>query len=435
MISLAPAVAKRIPFYYGWVIMLTTGLASFSSIAFGPGTIGALIVPMSEEFGWSRSVMPGAILVGSLFIIVIGPLAGRLVDKYGGRLVMTMGAVIMAACLLALGLTQTALMFYAVYGLGFATFSSIGRVALGAITAQWFVRRRGIATSVSHASSGMGFVVLPIVGALVMGVWGWRAAWVAMGTIAFVVTVFPSLLLLVAHPSDVGQRVDGDRTDEEAARVSRTGRSAATEVQWTVREALRTPTFWMLLTTLSIQGLAMSGSNVHLVPRLLDQGISTNVAVLSFTIGGAVTTASGFLFGLLVDRIHLRYVFTIGALAWVGFVVAILAATSSNAWMVGLIGLFMGVGAAGTVLVMRVAIPIYFGRRSAGALLGLAAPVFLLASGSGGLVAGIMYEAVGGYTVVFTFFIGLLGVAILIMLATPTPVKRTQQAETEPART
>jgi MFS family permease len=431
MISLAPAVAKRMPFYYGWVIMLTTGLASFSSIAFGPGIIGALIVPMSEEFGWSRSVAPGAILVGSLFIIILGPLAGRLVDKYGARPVMTTGAVIMAGCLLALGLTQTAVMFYAVYGLGFATFSSIGRVALGAITAQWFVRRRGIATSVSHASSGMGFVVLPIVGSLVMGIWDWRAAWVAMGTIAFVVAVIPSLLLLVASPDDVGQRVDGDRTDEEAARTSRTGRSAATEVQWTVREALKTTTFWMLLIALGVQGLAMNGANVHMVPRLVDQGISTNVAVLSFTIGGAVTTASGFLFGPLLDRIHLRYVFAIGGLSWVGFVLAILAASASTAWIVTLIGLFMGVGAAGTVLVMRVAIPNYFGRRSAGALQGLAAPVFLLASGSGGFVAGAMYESVGGYTAAFTLFIGLLGVSILIMLFMPTPVKRTQQAETE----
>ena len=428
MVSLAQNLAKRLPFYYGWIIMGVVGLASFSSVSFSPGVIGGLVTPMAEEFGWSRATFSGAVMAGSVMVVVTGPVSGRLLDRYGPRPVASAGTLLMTVCLVGLGYTNSTLTFYLFFGLGFAMFNSISRVALSSTTAQWFVRRRGFAAAVVGMSTGLGFVVLPLVATLIMGEWGWRAAWVSMGVVTFLLAVPTSYLLLLANPSQVGQRVDGDRSEAEATRLSGMGRSAAQEEQWTVGEAIKTPTPWLMLLGLSIQGIALNGANIHLIPRLLDQGISANVAILSFTIGGATVAISGFFWGPLSDRIHIRYVYALSSLVLIGFVLAILLANAG--WMVILIGLTMGIGFGGNVMVMRVGYPNFFGRRSAGAIQGFVMPFQLLVAGTGALIAGALFDLTGSYVAPFSLFMGMMGVAILIVLLVPNPVKRTHSAET-----
>ena len=422
IVTLAPTLARRLPFYYGWVIIGVTGLVSFASVAFLPGVVGALFTPMSEHFGWSRAVIPGAVLAGSIMVIVVAPVFGRLVDRYGARPVITGGALVMGLCLIGLGFTNSAIMFYAIFGLGFSMFSGVFRVAMAAVTAQWFVRRRGLATSFISAASALGFVFLPPIAVAVTEAWGWRAGWMSMGIITLVLAVPPSILFLLAHPSQVGQRVDGDRTEEEAARTSRLGRSAATEVQWTVREAIRTPTLWVLLLGLSIQGISSSGANVHLIPHFLDQGLSASVAVIAFVIGGVFHFITAFFWGPLSDRIHIRYVFALSTLVLIAFVMSVLFTTAD--WMVIHVGLLMGVGFGGNVLVMRVAYANYFGRRSAGAIQGFVAPFQVLVAGSGALLAGVLYDAGGSYLLPFFLFAALMAFAIVIVLVVPEPVKQ-----------
>ena len=424
MLTLAPALSRRLPFYYGWVVISVTAIVSFTSVSFLPGVIGALFTPMSDEFGWSRTVVPGAVLAGSVMVIVVAPVSGRLVDRYGGRPVISVGTLVMAAALLGLGLTNSIFMFYVVFGIGFAMFNSITRVAMSAITAQWFVRRRGLATSLSAGTSALGFIVLPLVAALISDEWGWRWAWAAMGMIILIAAVPASLLLLLASPQDVGQRVDGDKTEQDAAQTSRLGRSAATEVQWTVREAIRTPTLWMLLVGLSVQAIATNGILLHQVPHLEDQGLSRNVAVLAFTFAGVGHTSTVFFWGWLADRLDIRYLYLIGSSFLIAFVLVLLVANSL--WMVIVLGLLQGVGFGGNVLVMRLAYPNYFGRRSAGGLQGFVTPPQLLVAGSGGLVSGVMFNISGSYTIPFMFFAVLMAVAMVIVLLVPKPVKRPQ---------
>ena len=420
--TLAPVLARRLPFYYGWVIIGVMSMVSFASVSFLPGVVGALFTPMSEHFGWSRSVVPAGVLVGSIMVIVVAPLFGKLVDLYGARPVITSGSLVMGLCLIALGFTNSAIMFYVVFGLGFSMFSGMFRVAMAAATAQWFVRRRGLATSFVSAASALGFVVLPPIAVVVTESWGWRAGWISMGIITLALAVPPSLLLLLAHPHQVGQRVDGDRTDQEAARTSRLGRSAGTEEQWTVREAIKTPTLWVLLLGLSIQGISTNGANVHLIPHFLDQGISPGVAVIAFIIGGVVHFITAFFWGPLSDRIHIRYVFALSTVVLIFFVMSVFF-TSAN-WMVIHVGVLMGVGFGGNVLVMRVAYANYFGRQSAGAIQGFVAPFQVIVAGSGALLAGVMYDAFGSYAVPFSLFAALMALAIVIVLLVPEPVKR-----------
>ena len=425
MPDLASALAKRLSFYYGWVVVAVTGLLGFSAVSFGPGVLGTLFVPMSDELHWSRTAVSGALMAGSVFVVIIGPLSGRMVDRYGVRPVAVASAAVMAISLIGLGFVNSILMFYVFFGAGYALFTGVSRVAVSANTAKWFVRRRGIATSVSNASGALGFVVLPLLATVAMQQWGWRAGWIVLGVPMLALVVPATVLLLKGEPSDVGQLIDGDRTEDEGRRVNRLGRSAASEVQWTLREALHTPALWMLTIVLGLQALSTGGVQIHLIPHLRDQGFSPTIAVVSYTLGGTFHALSAFVWGPIADRIETRFVYAAGSILMVLHVLSIILASAIYPVLsVIVIGVTMGVAFGATAMVMRIAYANYFGRQSAGTIQGAVVPIQMILGGSGALIAGLMYDAIGGYLVSFTLFMGLIVVTIPIFLLTPTPKKQ-----------
>ena len=291
MPSLAPWLAKRLPFYYGWVVVISVSIVGFAGVAFLFGVVGVLFIPMSDELGWSRSVIPAGQLTAAFLVLGIAPLVGRLVDKHGPRAVITAGSLVMMVCLIGLAWTNSIVMFLVLFGIGASVHTATSQTVLAATTAKWFVRRRGMASAVSGVGAPLGFVGLPLVALWAMDTWDWRAAWIAMGMLVFLMGVPTALLLLVRTPEDVGQRVDGDPPGEALQPAARAQRSAQTEVQWTASEVVRSVSFWMLLAALVSRGLAQGGVQIHLIPHLEDQGLSREVATTAYITGPTVTNA------------------------------------------------------------------------------------------------------------------------------------------------
>jgi MFS family permease len=304
------------------------------------------------------------------------------------------------------------------------------QVALNATTAKWFVRRRGFASAVSGAGGPLGFVGLPLAALLAIELWGWREAWLAMGVILFLLAVPTSLLLMAKTPESVGQVVDGDKPGE-AAPVATGRRSAATEVQWTAPEAMKTITFWILLTALLLRGLAQGGVQLHLVPHLEDAGFSRSIATMTFLIGGTLMAISGFFWGPLSDRMHVRHVFNLGSVLFISYVLMIIFA--SNLAMVIGVGVLQGVTIGATVMIQRVAYANFFGRQSAGAIQGVAMPFQMVGSSAGGLVAGLLYGIGGSYDVAFWVFVVLTVFATALMAVMPNPAKRDVPSQPVPS--
>ena len=99
--------ARRLPFYYGWVVF---GLASSTSYTSRPlmsvAVLSVFVVPMTEAFGWSRGLFSGAVSLGGLCAVAVSPMIGRLVDKYGSGITISVGSAIAGACALGLSLIQ-----------------------------------------------------------------------------------------------------------------------------------------------------------------------------------------------------------------------------------------------------------------------------------------------------------------------------------------
>ena len=421
LFSLSSSIAKRTPFYYGWVVAGGIGVISFSSVTFMPSPLGVFFEGMTAEFGWSRGQLSGAIFMGSLLVVVIGPLAGRAVDLFGARIVLTTACAVMALALVVLSRADSLWIYYVALSLGSAATTGVIRIATSAAIARWFIRRRGMAASFVSAGSALGFIVIPVVAAFVIDEWGWRAGWLSFALIMAFLGLPASFLLLAKEPEDVGQDID-----DETGRDNRLGEAeiGTREEQWTASEALRTATFWTLLLAMTVMGISSGGVSVHLVPQLLERGVSSTYAALTISIFGFVMLPSTILWGLLLDRLSARAVY-IMASAIVGFY-AIGALLANANWMVIPLGIIMGVGFGGTSVAVRVIFANYFGRLSVGTVQGIATPFLVIGSGFGVLIAGLMFDATGTYSLVFSIFAGLGIVGIILILMVPAPRRKSK---------
>jgi MFS family permease len=408
------------------------GVVSLVGLSFGPGVIGALYKPMADDLGWSSTAVAGGVLTGSVLVAITAPISGRLQDRYGAQAILTVMHVLMAACLFGLAMVNSLFAFYALFGIGWSLFAGTGRVASSGAVAQWFVARRGAATAVVNTLVGLGFATMPLLATVAMVRWDWRAGWAAMGIVVFAVGVPVSLLLVRRLPSDVGQEIDG-RGPGAGAIDSRSARSAAEEVQWTTHEALHTLTFWVLVSALTVMSVANIGVSFHLVPHLLDRGLSPSIAVLAFTIGGATQIPASFAWGIMLDRLHAKAVYV--ASGGVVSVYIIVVSLASSVWMVVLIGITMGVGFGGFGLVVRVMFAEYFGRRSAGSIFGIVVPFTAIAQGIGAIVGGIIFDATGSFVGAFMFFLALTLIAMALVFVAPMPTKRPSSPPVRPTVT
>src|SRR5258707_13572513 len=199
----------RLPFFYGWVIVAGT----FVTMAIGVTartSFSLLFPPIVTEFGWERGVTAGAFSFGFLVSVVLSPLIGRMMDRFGPRAVMELGVVLMGGGLLLAPLTTQPWHLYLTIGV----LVGGGSVCLGysgqsLFLPNWFVRRRGLAMGLAFAGVGIGSVtLLPWVQHMIEQT-GWRTACTAMGILGFV-GLAPINLLLRERPANIALEPDGD---------------------------------------------------------------------------------------------------------------------------------------------------------------------------------------------------------------------------------
>ncbi len=417
MRSPANAIARRAPFYYGWIVTAVVGLAIFPTVAYRPAIIGLLYPQMQDSFGWSRSSLGGAVLLGSALVIVAAPLAGKLADRYGAWLVLNVATVVMGICLIGLGTISQLWVFYLLFGIGYAAFAGVNRVGITSAMAQWFVRRRGTAMGFVTLMLGLGFVVIPILAERVLDASDWRAAWYALGFLTLVVALPAGVLLYRNRPADVSQAPDGAAPDDTAAALGRT--AAADEVQWTAGQAVRTRTLWMLVASIALVEMSRNGVGIHMIAHMTEQGMSPAFAAISFSIAGVTMVPMSIGLGLFVDKAGARVAYGLAALSVLAMGVLVIFAGSNI--MAVPIGITMGMGSGGVDMVMRVIFANYFGRASAGTVMGIVTPFIVVSLGLGALISGVLYDIQGSYVAVFWAWIAVTALAIVILVLVPNP--------------
>ncbi len=449
------------PTFRGWWIVGVSFLALFTHGAATSYLFGLLVVPMEEGLGWSRTTLVGALTVATFVSAGFGLVLGPLFDRRGARLGMTLSALLGGACLVLLAFTRTPWEYYLLLGVGVGV-ARTGLENIGPRTAiaNWFIRRRAAAFAWSSGGRAVfGFTMVPLF-ALMIEHSSWRAGWAVLGVVEIVVLAPLVWLIVRRRPEDHGLRPDGDPlpspppggegagpAEEGSAlpltlALSREGREdpvpspgplprgegagpaprrASAEENWTLREAIRTPTLWLIVASLVLTGFPATGIIANMVPYFLDEGLSLGVASGAFAFFGFGALLGRPFWGFATAGLGVRVCLTAWGFSYsLAIALYVLAGSSpaffASAWLVGLV-------IGGAQQLQSQAWPDYFGRRHVGSITGFTIVLVTPSMALGPLVAAAAFERMGSYEPILSIYAAGAFVAGFFFLLAKRPVR------------
>ncbi len=422
--GLRARLAQRLPFYYGWVILAAASVPSFGARpVMAVATLSVFVVPMTDQFGWSRGQFSGAVSLGALCGLIVSPYAGRLVDQYGSGVMLSASSAVVGLCAIGLSLISPVWSFYALYVPGRAVFSSPLELGTSTSVSNWFIRRRPMALAYMGIIQGIGLGIFPIIAQVLIDGWGWRTAWLALGIFTLASGIAPVLMLMARRPEDMGLEADPEKSGEAPSSEEVSGgnppRARHTESDYTVRQALATRAFWVLALFSVFGFVVQSGVSLHQVPHYIGQGVPTHLAALTASVFAFGQVPAGFFWSVLARKVPLRMLLSAAAATMaVGAIGTGLSSSLSGGIPMGLL---LGFGVGGLHLLLRLTWADYYGRLHLGAIRGLTLPAQIGGQAIGPIIAGFMFDATGGYETPFTIFGILVAVAAVLVLAATPP--------------
>jgi sugar phosphate permease len=408
--------------FYGWWIVLASSGIQLLSGALWMQSFGAYTVLLQREFGWSKTLISGAFSMTRIESGILGPLQGWLTDRFGPRLMLTLGTIGLGIGFMLFSQVNSVLSFYVVFAFMAVAASFGGFPTLMVSIVSWFDRHRAKAVSFSQIGFSLGGLAVPLV-VVSLTIFGWRATAFASGVIIIVIGI-PLSQLIRHRPEPYGEAPDGILEDADGQQRDADGAIILRRQNFTAREALRTRAFWFISFGHAFALLTVSAMMVHLVPHLtesLDYSLAAAGGVVAFMTALQMVgqIAGGYLGDLLNKRMlcAICMLFHAGGLLMVAYAIAPLmviafAVLHGLAW-----------GTRGPLMVALRAD--YFGSASFGTISGLSALIVMFGMSGGPLIAGYLADVTGSYELGFSILAGcsLLGFGCFLA-ATPPPLPR-----------
>ncbi|MCS7207002.1 MAG: MFS transporter [Dehalococcoidia bacterium] len=409
---------RRLPFYYGWVVVACVAAALVARQGASVAVLSVFVKPMGDAFGWSRAQLSGAVSVGNIVGALTAPIWGRWADRAGAQGVLILSVLLVGVGAIALSQVSTLWGFYVAYGMARLAFASTVEIGANTAIATWFIRRRAVATAVANFLGGLAQGALPIIVQAVIGWRDWRAGWLAVAGVAMGVGLLPNAVLVRRRPEDVGLAPDGVRSPTTTGASPMQAPRPAGEVSFTLRDALRTPTLWILASFTGIAFLVQAGVSLHQAPHLMQRGIPPVLAAGMVSGFGFASSTSNLLWGLAASRWPIRYVLVATTAVMVAGVSMLFIARHPVQGFAGTI--LFGAGVGGLLTLVPVAWANYYGRANLGTIRGVTLPVQVGGQAMGPLLIGALYDWRQSYEVALLVAGALAALAgCLALLARP----------------
>ena len=412
--------AKR-PVFYGWWIVLSAFISNFVNVGTSGYALTVMLLPMQESFGVTRGIISLAPAARNLSSAVFAPLLGNHMDKPGrARIIMIGGTISGCLSLVLAGVSNSVWFFLVAYGvLGGLSMVSAGNMMGNVLLAKWFIKKRARATSIAAMGIALGGVIMVPITTVILASAGWRWTWAILGVSGLMVLMPLALLVVKTEPEQIGLKPDG-ATDE-----IQSGNNSVSvvreEVQWTRAEAMRTPTFWILNVVTGMIIAIGGGVMLHLSAFLQDDGYSRAMASIAVTVFSLGSLFSYAFWGYALDKIPPRFLI-ISAHCLLACGIAMMLYLNSG--VVVQIGAFIYGCGFGASPITRVIWANYYGRRLQGSIQGIVMPFSLIATMSGPLIGGFVFDLTGNYVAPFNIFIGMAVFASLLAIFAVQPRKR-----------
>jgi len=407
--------------FYGWITMSMAGLVIFVSNGIWY-SFQAFLPVLCDEFSWTRGMVGGAFSVSYALLGLLAPVSGILTAKYGANRTIIVGNLFLALGFLFLFFQTQPWHLY----LGFGVLVGIGMGIGGLVPAStlannWFVRKRSMAMSIVMSSRSVGgFVLLPITTA-VLGVLGWRLAFLVLSAIAILFAVVVPGLIVRNKPEDLGQVPDGVAAskpeEEDAAKPPR--EPYTTPVEFTLGEAIRTRALWMLILIVVTVSFTESMLFGHQIAFLETIGITGMVAATAAGLFSGLGVLGALVIGVLGLRFNI-WPLSIASLIFAAIGMSLMLVANSIP-MVFLYNIILGTGFGALLTCFFCILSSYYGRTNYPTILGVTVPFASVLGASGSTVAGFMYDATGSYTLPLTLGMFALLVGVVFTILAPPP--------------
>ena len=418
-----PFSPKRLPFFYGWWVLLFSTLGMLVSI---PGqTIGvsAFTESLISATGLTRSQLAQAYFWGTLASGLLMPYGGKLYDRYGARRLMVYSCFGLGFTLIGLSYIhlpvaaamaqwQQTWLAIVVMGAGFFAlrFTGQGMVTVTSrnMLAKWFERRRGLVGGISGVAIALGFGMAPTVLSAGVDQWGWRELWLGMGVVIATVMAAVGYLFFRDNPEECGLLMDGDQPsgdEHEAPTV------AERCYDWDY--ARRSAAFWSVTLVLSVHGMVVTGITFHIVDLGASQGLSKAASLAIFIPQTIISTVLGLAVGYLADRVNMKWlVITMAVGQFIAYAAFAHLDSTLGYWM-AVIGMGLSGGCFGPIA--NVAMPYYFGRKHIGDLSGKVMSAMVIGSAFGPYVLAKSREWLGSYDA--SLYLSLVFPVLVMLIA------------------
>lgn len=300
--------------------------------------------------------------------------------------------------------------FFLIRLLGQGSMSLIGST----LVPQWFIRNRGRTLSIVSLFGALGMATIPSINTWIIQNISWQIGWRVW---AFLLWFFVAPLVYYfvrTRPEDVGLLPDGDAVDDTDE-----GIDFVEDVSWTLREAIRTRAFWIIIYLIIVPSAINTGCMFHQISILGEAGLSPQQAALINGVISLVRIPFILVAGQLADRIQLRFLLTVSQFLIVLMLVSLYFANSVP--VVIMYGVFFGLQMALQGLVIGVIWPDYYGRRYLGSIRGVTMMVGVIGSALGPLPFGYAYDLFGGYgeVILISLILPLLGTVLALLAKKP----------------
>jgi MFS family permease len=414
-----------------WIVLGAVTLCLLASTGIR-AVFGVYIKPMEAEFGWSRGALSMAAALSLLLLGAVGPLFGRLADRWGPRRVIVLALILLALGSIASSFVTKLWHIFLTAGVLMAVGAGGAAMSTGsAVVARWFERRRGIAMGFAAGGMSAGqLIVIPLATLLTL-TYGWRSSflWLGIGLLVLVVPI--GAWLIRNTPEERGLRPLGAAGPMQSAAQIAAAQQAG---RVGVAEAAQTLPFWLLMGTFFVCGYTSNGMILtHFMPHAMDHNFTAMQASAALGVMGGMNIIGTVASGWICDRFGRR-----GPLATYYFLRGLSLLFLLYVWDVQSLHLWaaiFGLNYISTVPPTTTLTANIYGRFSVGELSGWIFFAHQVGAALGAALAGWIFEWTGSYSSAFVSAAIMAFVATgLAMMIREEPV-RARPLSTAPATT
>jgi MFS transporter, OFA family, oxalate/formate antiporter len=383
--------------YYGYWIVVAGFVTQFVAVGMANYVVGSFMIPMTEEFGWTRAEFTASRSIGQVVMACTGFVIGSHIDRYGGRPFIIVGSFILAMAIYSLGSISSLLQWWLLNGLILTIGAAlIGNLVINVTLGKWFVERRGRAVAVAGMGISLGGIVLPPIATWMVDAYGWRESWQLLGMATFLITL-PMSAIVRRRPEDYQLHPDGKSQAEMDAGAGAAAK-ADFEKSMTRAQAMRTSNFYFLVLAFGLFQISITVMLIQTIPLMTDAGYSRLVASTMISIASVPAFITKPLWGDLIDRYSPSRLAALGA-AITGCAVILIVFSVANRFdaMIYASFLIMGIGWGGLLPLQEVIWASFFGRRYLGSVRSTAMPFTFGMSALGPVLVAYYYDIAGDY--------------------------------------